>query len=84
MTTDKRIEAIRNHPKVGRGSCTAIDECFTDEELIQGLDESEAKTEEAAIRWALKSEGLRVEDALNKRWGEDTDPELTRYREWMN
>lgn len=28
------IEAIRSHPEFGRGTCSIIDECYTDDELI--------------------------------------------------
>lgn len=28
------IEAIRSHPEFGRGTCSVIDECYTDDELI--------------------------------------------------
>ena len=80
--SDTRVEAIRKHPKVGRGSCTTIDEATTDDELVAELDEAGATTVEQAVSWALETEGLRIENALNKRWGEDTDPELQRLRDW--
>lgn len=79
---DERVQAIRKHPKVGEGSCTVIDECYTDAELIEELDEDGITTPEGAVEWALEIEGLKVEQALNARWGEDDDPELERWREW--
>ena len=37
---DPRVAAIRADEKVGRGSCSAIDEAFTDAELTAWLDEA--------------------------------------------
>jgi len=28
------IEAIRSHPEFGRGTCSVIDECYSDNDLI--------------------------------------------------
>jgi hypothetical protein len=82
--TDPRIEAIRNHKLVGRGSCTTIDECFTDAELIREFDDPfwNVTSPEAAVEWALETEGIYREQALNCRWGEDTDPELKAHNDW--
>ena len=80
--SDKRVEAIRKHPKVGRGSCTTIDEATTDDELIAELDGAGATTVEKAVQWALETEGLRIENATNNRWGGDDDPELKRLQDW--
>ena len=30
----KVIDAVRSHPLLGHGSCSALDECFDDEELM--------------------------------------------------
>ena len=80
---DERVKAIRNDDLVGRGSCSSIDECYDDKELAQQLDDYSIHTPVAAVKWARESEGLRVEDALNYRWGEDDDPQLTAYYEWQ-
>ena len=58
---DIRVIAIRNHPKVGRGSCSTIDECYTDEELLRDLDAAGIKGKRAAVRWAREGENLWVE-----------------------
>ena len=81
--SDPRVEAIRSNERVGRGTCTTIDEAYTDNELVEALDEAKAITVEKAVAWAIENEGLRIEYALNFRWGEDTDPELRRYKEWF-
>ena len=80
---DERVKAIRNDALVGRGTCSSIDECYDDSELAQQLDDYSIHTPVAAVKWARESEGLRVEDALNYRWGEDDDPQLTAYYEWQ-
>jgi len=36
--SDLRIEAIRNDPTIGRATCSVIDECWTDKEVIEELD----------------------------------------------
>ena len=79
---DVRVEAIRANKRVGNGSCTTIDEAFTDAELIKALDEDGITTPAQAVEWAIDVEGLHREQALNTRWGEDNDPELKSYRDW--
>ena len=81
-TTDPRVKAIRTDSKVGAGSCSTIDECWTDEELAAELDADEVTSPTAAIKWARTLEGLHIENALNCRYGTDDDPELARYEEW--
>jgi len=77
-----RIAAIRNHPKVGRGTCTSVDECWDDKDILDFLDNNNILTLEAAIAWALDQEGLFLEQGLNQRWGEDDDPQLEEWRKW--
>lgn len=81
---DIRVEAIRKHPKVGRGSCTSIDECYTTEELIQEMDAEGVCNAEWAVKWALEREGLHLEQGLNARWGSDDDPQLKAWEDWNN
>ena len=77
-----RVTAIRNHPKVGAGSCTSVDECWDDKDIIEFLDDNGVQTGEGAIEWALEQEGLFLEQGLNQRWGEDDDPQLIAWNEW--
>ena len=44
-----RVTAIRNHPKVGRGTCTSVDECWDDKDIIEFLDDNNVTTEAGAI-----------------------------------
>jgi len=53
--TDRRVEAVRNDPTVGGGSCSNIDECYTDADLVRYLDEIEAKTPAQAVKACKRS-----------------------------
>ena len=35
MTDQEIVDTIRNDPKVGKGSCSVFDECYTDEEIVE-------------------------------------------------
>ena len=62
----------RNYDKGG----DTIIECYTDEEIV-----SEFKTLDEVKKFC----GLKVEQALNCRWGEDSDPEVARaerFKQW--
>ena len=50
------IEAVRKDKLVGRGSCSSIDECYGDAELLELV--GGAKTPEEAVRIARDREGL--------------------------
>ncbi len=76
---DARVEAIRKDKLVGHGSCSSIDECMSDAELIKTLDECEIKTVKTALKFAYDHEELWLEQGLNQRWGDDDDPQLANY-----
>lgn len=46
---DPRVVAVRADDVVGLGTCTYVDECFTDEELVTYLNRAEIKTPKDAI-----------------------------------
>ena len=77
---DKRVKAIREDKRIGRGTCSTIDECYDDSDLIELLDEYDVKYPIDAVKWAIVHERLWRGKALDCRWGEDSDPEL----EWYN
>ena len=79
---EELIQAVREDRRVGRGSCTRIDECFSDDELWEAILK-ECTTVEGAVKAAHEFEGLKLEQGLNVRWGDDNDPELLAYQEWM-
>lgn len=79
---DARVIAIRADKNVGRGSCSSIDECWSDAELIAALDGENITEPAAAVKFAYDMEGLHLEQGLNARWGEDDDPQLIAWKEW--
>jgi hypothetical protein len=83
MSKQKLIIAIRCDCLVGRGTCTWIDETFSDEDLAKVIADEDITTENAAVTWARDYEQAQLEQALNYRCGEDTDPELKAYNSFM-
>jgi len=82
--SDPRVEAIRANKHVGRGSCSSIDEAMTDEEIIRDLDDSDIKTPEEAVKWAVEREDLWLEKGTNQRWGEDNDPQIKDHQNFID
>ena len=66
---------------MGRGSCSTIDECWSDKELLKEFEEEKIKTPQKALDWAMHYEGLQREKALNQRWGDDDDFEVAWHNE---
>ena len=65
---DKRVAAVRADTKVGNGSeagkVSIVENCFTDEELIEFLDREEATTPAQAVREMRAYERLmRIHEA---------------------
>jgi len=50
------INAVRIDEKVGRGSCSVIDECYTDAELEDALKRDGIKGKIESVRWARRVE----------------------------
>jgi hypothetical protein len=76
------IQAIRADKAVGRGSCSSIDECWDEKQLIENLVRANITTAEAAVTWAREVEQQFLDRASDCRWGEDDDPELAILREF--
>ena len=66
---DKRVKAIRDSKYVGRTSCSVMNECYSDLELLNMLDYFEIELPEEALEFALEKEGLTIEDTLTKKEG---------------
>ncbi len=79
----KAVEATRNNKLVGRGSCSLVDNCLNDRELGEHFKLLELGTVEEAVQWCVDYEESTLEQALNARWGEDSDPELIAWRNWQ-
>ena len=52
------IAAVRADQKVGRGSCSVIDECYTDAELAEAFLNEGIDTVQNAVEWARDVERL--------------------------
>tara|TARA_Y100000034_G_scaffold126674_1_gene178236 strand:+ start:527 stop:817 length:291 start_codon:yes stop_codon:yes gene_type:complete len=76
------VDSVRKCPIVGRGTCSAVDECLSDGEVQEMMDDDNVKTEKEAIKWAIQFESIQNERALNARWGEDSDPELVTWNKF--
>jgi hypothetical protein len=74
-----RVKAIREDTLVGSGSCTSMDECLTDIEVRDLLDEDNITIPYEAVEWARNRELFYLENAMNHRWGGDDDPQLSAY-----
>ncbi len=79
---DARVFAIREDPVVGRGSCSSLDECFEDSEVVEALDKEGVRSPQDAVRWARERERLYLERGCDQRWGEDDDPQLKMLQEF--
>ncbi len=82
-SNDNRVKAIRADLRVGRGSCSSIDECWEDQELIEAMNEAHVETETEAVHWALQQQRAFLEEGLNQRWGDDDDPQLLEYEAFV-
>jgi hypothetical protein len=81
-SNDPRVVAIRADKVVGLGSCSSVDECYSDEEVVETLNEMKVTSVADAVKWARRTEGLHLEQACNARWGEDDDAEPKALRDF--
>lgn len=82
LTPDEIVRIIRTDAKVGRGSCTAIDECYDDAELAESF--AGFTTRAAVLREAYRREDVQIDRMLDQRFGDDSDAELQIAAEWRN
>jgi len=78
----KLIEAIRNDKRVGRGSCTYIDECYDDKDIVEYLKDGGVTTEAGALAWAYDTEGLILDQGAQCTSGEPDCPLVRAAKEW--
>lgn len=67
-SSDPRVIAIRADQLVGRNSCSPVDECFSDLELIEELERQHCWKPVSALRWARRYHRLWAE-MLTERGG---------------
>jgi len=77
---DERVEAIRKDKLVGEGSCSSIDECMDDSEILEELNGLGIKSPRAAVNWARNEELLWREMGTNASSGEPDCPLIAAYR----
>ncbi len=86
MTPEQKqiVEKIRADKLVGSGTCSSIDECFEDYELISMLKKKLGLifTAEQAVEWCRDYEEEWLERGLNQREGNDDDWQLVSYNKW--
>ena len=56
--SQEMIAAVRADVKVGRGTCSVIDECYTDAELAEAFLNEGIDTVQNAVEWARDVERL--------------------------
>lgn len=59
--TTNLVNAIRQHPRLGRGTESIVDQCFTDQEILDELDREGITSEAKAIEYFGVWEGLDYE-----------------------
>ena len=81
---DARIAAIRDDHRLGRGTCSYVDETLDHIDILEALNEANIDSVEAALDWAYDYEGLTREQGLNASSGEPDCPLRASYREWSD
>lgn len=77
---DPRVTAIRADPLVGRGTCSTVDECMDDSDLIFELDLEGITDPTVAVGWAREDELMWREQGTNASSGEADCPLVASYR----
>lgn len=72
---DPRVVAIRADKKVGRGSCSSIDEAMEDREVVAALDAAGITSVTGALGWAYAAEAHHIDQWL------DAEPDNEGLRE---
>ena len=61
----KLVKGLREHPLLGRGTESIVDQCFTDEELLEELGRERITTLPEAIQHFAIWEGLDIDDLID-------------------
>ena len=86
---DEVIDAIMDHPLLGQNpnsvtSC-ALGRQGVKEHIVEYFGSwttNTTMTKDNAIKEMVELEDCHIEQALNVRWGEDSDPQLLAYKAW--
>ena len=79
---DPRVIAIRADKLVGAGTCSSIDECMEDSELVEELDRLKIVESRTAVKWARMDHRLYLEQGTNCSSGEANCPLVKAYRDF--
>lgn len=75
---DPRVVAIRADSMVGRGSCSVVDECWTDEEIQVELDDDGIKR---SFNKAVATKAITRMRAIHRLWAIHAE-EIIKTGEW--
>lgn len=59
------VKAVREHPLLGTGTESVVDQCFSDDEILEELEREGIKTPNAAIKHFAIWDGIEVEDLID-------------------
>lgn len=80
LTPQQIVSVIRNDKNVGSGTCSTLDECFDDAELVAKFGHLDSEL--AVIRAAYEHEDRQIGRMLDQRFGSDDDAELAIAKDW--
>lgn len=74
------VDAVRKDPKIGRGTCSTVDECYTDAEIVEIIRDGKVETIDALLTSLYSLENVwrdRADDVLaaggeEQIWGQVT------------
>lgn len=65
------IDAVRMDHIVGRGTCSVIDECYSNAELLAALAAARIRSASGALRWARSTHKMwkdQMDDIMATAW----------------
>jgi len=79
---DARVAAVRANSLIGRGTCSEVDECLSDQEVAKELDDFGITDPAQAVRHFIEMEDISMDRMMDCRWGEDSDPQVAIKASW--
>jgi len=80
---DERVIAIRADNLIGTDSCSFIDECLSDADIVEELDRRNIVSPVDAIKHLIDAQHGQYERGLGTRAGDDDDPILIQFNDWV-
>ncbi len=74
------VDVVRKDPKIGRGTCSTVDECYTDAEIVEVIRDEKIASADALLTSLYSMENIwrdQADDALaaggeEQIWGQVT------------